>query len=168
MKLKKTRRSHEYHKTEITTTVATINNSPPEENKCTQGVVVYFCESHNKSVYEGYYVRSTTGLFHRYAIELTQYEKYELRTGYLSQWTYVTCMPKDVDHMSKNNVLLLAGYELRNRNMNGIDVVEKSNMQNRSILVTGVNILQVNEFLSLCEYLKMSSKTFINDVSIVF
>ena len=74
------------NKNEFTTTVATLRNFPPEESKLSQDqdAVIYFYESHNKSVYERYYIRSTTDLLHRYKIELSQYEKYELRTGYLS------------------------------------------------------------------------------------
>jgi hypothetical protein len=34
---------------EFTTTVATINNSPPEEDKLSQDAVIYFCESHTEN-----------------------------------------------------------------------------------------------------------------------
>jgi hypothetical protein len=99
---------------EFTTTVATINNFPsPQENKLSQDVVVYFCESHNKSRYERQYVQSTTDIFHRYESELMGYEKYELRTGYLSRWNY---MPKDFEEMSSEEIQqsIKEGYEEEN------------------------------------------------------
>jgi hypothetical protein len=101
------------NKNEITTTVATINSFPPEENKCTKGGVVYFCESHNKSVYDRYYIRSTSDLLHRQQMELSEYEKYELRTGYLSRWNY---MPKDFEQMSCEEIeeAIKKGYEEEN------------------------------------------------------
>ncbi|MDR2398926.1 MAG: PAS domain-containing protein, partial [Endomicrobium sp.] len=99
-------------KNEITTTVATLDNFPPEKNKLSD-VVIYFCESHNKSVYERQYVRSMSDFLHRYDPELKQYEKYELRTGYLSRWNY---MPKDFDQMSSEEIgeAIKRGYEEEN------------------------------------------------------
>jgi hypothetical protein len=106
------------NKNEITTTVSRLNNSPPEENKLSQDqdVVVYSCESHNKSVYERAYVRSTSNLLHRYEHELKQYEKYELRTGYLSRWNY---MPKDFDQMPPEEIeeAVKMGYEEENERL---------------------------------------------------
>jgi hypothetical protein len=99
------------NKNEIKTIVSTINNFPPEENKYVKDAVVYFCESHNKSAYEREYIRSTSDFLHRY--DLNCYEKYELRTGYLSRWNY---MPKDFDQMSSEEIeeSIKMGYEEEN------------------------------------------------------
>jgi signal transduction histidine kinase len=101
------------NKNEFTTTAATLRNFPPQKNKLSQDVVIYFCESHNKSVYERAYVRSTSDFLHRYEPELRQYEKYELRTGYLSRWNY---MPKDFDQMCSEEIqeAIKRGYEEEN------------------------------------------------------
>ncbi|MDR2251412.1 MAG: PAS domain-containing protein [Endomicrobium sp.] len=50
---------------------------------------------------------------HRYEMELSEDEKYELRTGYLSRWNY---MPKDIDQMSSEEIgeAIKRGYEEEN------------------------------------------------------
>jgi hypothetical protein len=81
-------------KNEIKTTVATLSSFPPQQTDISeQDVVVYFCESHNKDPQERDNIRAMSDLLHRHEMEVAQYEKYELRTGYLSRWNY---MHKDI------------------------------------------------------------------------
>jgi hypothetical protein len=97
---------------EIKSIVATINNFPPEE-RYTSKSVIYFCESHNKCPQERDNIRAVSNLLHRYQMELNEYEKYELRTGYLSRWNY---MPKDFEQMSCEEIeeAIKMGYEEEN------------------------------------------------------
>ena len=70
------------NKNEITTTVAMFNNFPPQDRQ-TQGSVIYFLESHTKNPEDKENIQATSNLFNR--INLLEYEKYEVRTGYLSR-----------------------------------------------------------------------------------
>jgi hypothetical protein len=67
----------------------------------------------------------------------------------------------------KDKVLLLADYELRNQNIDGIDVIERSGMQNKSFLVTNTYISTIKDFDKKSKFIKVLSKALINDVSIV-
>jgi signal transduction histidine kinase len=67
----------------------------------------------------------------------------------------------------KDKVFLLADYELRGQNIDGVDVIEKSGMQNKSFLVTNTYISTIRDFDEKSKFIKVLSKTFINDVSIV-
>ncbi|MDR0398315.1 MAG: PAS domain-containing protein, partial [Endomicrobium sp.] len=99
---------------EIKSIVATINNfPPPPEERYTSKSVIYFCESHNKGPQERDNIRAVSNLLHRYQMELNEYEKYELRTGYLSRWNY---MPKDFEQMSCEEIeeAIKRGYEEEN------------------------------------------------------
>jgi FixJ family two-component response regulator len=67
----------------------------------------------------------------------------------------------------KNRIFLLADYELRNQEINGVDVIEKCNMQNKSILVTSVYMCKIKEFPEKCDVIKVLSKALIPDIPIV-
>jgi hypothetical protein len=117
--------------------VATINNFPsPQENKLSQDAVVYFCESHNESPQERDNIQATSDLLHRYAIELMQYEKYELRTGYLSRWNY---MPKDFEEMSSEEIEEATKKDMK-RKMSGYKDANR-NYQNHLLLKIGKIVL---------------------------
>jgi hypothetical protein len=66
----------------------------------------------------------------------------------------------------KDKVFLLADYELRNQGVNGIDVIERSGMQNRSILVTNAYLSKIKDFNEKCKFIKLLPKLYINDISI--
>jgi hypothetical protein len=67
----------------------------------------------------------------------------------------------------KDKILLLADYDLRDQNVNGIDVIERSGMQNKSILATSWHISKIKNFDEKSKFIKILQKTLINDVSIV-
>jgi nitrogen-specific signal transduction histidine kinase len=94
---------------EIRTTTAMFNGFPPsQENEYAKGSVIIFWESHTKNSEDRENIRATSNLLHR--TELSQYEKYEIRTGYLSRFNY---MPKDIDQMSAKEIeeAIKKGYE---------------------------------------------------------
>jgi hypothetical protein len=84
----------------IDSTVAMFSNFPAKQKDIdTHGSVIYFWESHNKNQEDKENIQATSNLLHR--IDLFEYEKYEVHTGYLSRWNY---MPKDIDQMSSQEI----------------------------------------------------------------
>ncbi|GHU12106.1 hypothetical protein FACS189449_05080 [Alphaproteobacteria bacterium] len=67
----------------------------------------------------------------------------------------------------KDKILLLADYELRNQDMNGVDVIEKTNMQKQSILVTSVYTYKIKNFSEKVKFLKIVSKLYMNEIPIM-
>ncbi|MDR2817995.1 MAG: PAS domain-containing protein, partial [Endomicrobium sp.] len=96
---------------EIKTTVAMFNNFLPQTDRQTKGSVIYFWESHTKNPEDKENIQATSNLLNR--TNLLEYEKYEVRTGYLSRWNY---MPKDIDQMSSEEIeeAIKKGYEEQN------------------------------------------------------
>ncbi|GHU12785.1 hypothetical protein FACS189449_07100 [Alphaproteobacteria bacterium] len=67
----------------------------------------------------------------------------------------------------KNKILLLTDYELRNQKVNGMDVIEKTNMQNKSILVTSVYMFKIENFSKKCDVIKTLAKALILDTPVI-
>ncbi|MDR3071164.1 MAG: hypothetical protein LBU29_00985, partial [Endomicrobium sp.] len=67
----------------------------------------------------------------------------------------------------KEKVLLLTAYRLDGKGINGIEVIERSKMQNQSVLVTNTYISKIKEFNEKIKFLKLFAKVFINDIPIV-
>ena len=57
------------------------------------------------------------------------------------------------------SIFLIADYELRGQSINGIDVIEQTEMQNRSLLVTSLYTSKIKEFNENIESLKIFPKT---------
>ncbi|MDR3253829.1 MAG: PAS domain-containing sensor histidine kinase [Endomicrobium sp.] len=68
----------------------------------------------------------------------------------------------------KDKIFLLADYELRNQEMNGIDIIEKFSLQKQSILVTSAYMPNIKDFNEKCNSIKILPKTYINDISITY
>ncbi|GHT96162.1 hypothetical protein FACS1894122_14270 [Alphaproteobacteria bacterium] len=66
----------------------------------------------------------------------------------------------------KNRFFLLTDYELRNQGINGVDVIEKCNMQKRSIVVTSVYVYQIKDFLEKFKVTKLLPKAYIDRLSV--
>jgi hypothetical protein len=64
---------------------------------------------------------------------------------------------------AKEKVFLLTDYEFKDRGLNGIDVIEECNMQERSILVTDVYISKIKDFNKKSKFLKVLHKAYINN-----
>ncbi|MDR2399136.1 MAG: hypothetical protein LBD61_01655, partial [Endomicrobium sp.] len=64
----------------------------------------------------------------------------------------------------KEKVFLLTDYKLKNQNINGIDVIEKSGMEERSILFTGEYLSAIDSFNEKAKFLIMFHKTNIVDI----
>ncbi|MDR3306485.1 MAG: GHKL domain-containing protein [Endomicrobium sp.] len=66
---------------------------------------------------------------------------------------------------NKEKVFLIADYELQ-RDINGIDVIEKAGMKDRHALVTSAYLPDIKDFPKKSEYLKMFHKSDIVDISV--
>jgi hypothetical protein len=85
--------------------------------------------------------------------------------------TYFTNGLETIEYISslkdKRKVLLLTKYELKGQEVNGIEVIEKSNMKDRHILVTGLHLSKIKEFNEKSEFLKIFNRSLLNDVPVV-
>jgi hypothetical protein len=61
----------------------------------------------------------------------------------------------------------LSDYELENQELNGIDVIEKSNMQEQHIFVTVLQTSEIKDFGEKSKFLKMFNKTYFNDIPLI-
>lgn len=59
---------------------------------------------------------------------------------------------------NKSEVFLLADYELRNQPLNGIDVIERTGLQERHLLVTSMYVSSIRDFDKKSEFLKTFRK----------
>jgi signal transduction histidine kinase len=67
----------------------------------------------------------------------------------------------------KDKIFLLADYELRNQRITGIEVIEKCELQDRSIIVTGCYTSRIENFAKKAETIKFFTKDLINDIQII-
>ena len=67
----------------------------------------------------------------------------------------------------KNKIFMFADYELRNQSINGIDVIEKCGLENRSIIVTSCYITRIKDFCEKAEYIKFMMKGLLDCVPVV-
>jgi CheY-like chemotaxis protein len=65
----------------------------------------------------------------------------------------------------KEKEFLIADYELKEE-LNGIDIIEKSGMKERHILVTNAYLADIKDFEEKSEYLKIFLKMYIGDISL--
>ena len=65
----------------------------------------------------------------------------------------------------KNNVLLLTDYEFKGQGINGVVVIEKTNMHDKHILVTSKYLSEIKEFEEKSKFLKITPKMYINEIS---
>jgi hypothetical protein len=66
----------------------------------------------------------------------------------------------------KKKAFLLADYKLRGQDIDGIDVIYKSAMKDRHILVTNVYLSEIKDFGKKSEYIKTFPKVIFNDFSL--
>jgi hypothetical protein len=66
----------------------------------------------------------------------------------------------------KKKAFLLADYKLRNQDIDGINVIDKSGMKERHILVTNVYLSEIKDFDKKSEYIKTFPKVIFNDFSL--
>ena len=64
----------------------------------------------------------------------------------------------------KGNVFLIADYELRKQEINGIVVIDKGGMKGRHIMVTNAYLSDIKDFEEKSGYLKIFPKMYINDI----
>ncbi|MDR3253541.1 MAG: hypothetical protein LBT07_01075, partial [Endomicrobium sp.] len=68
----------------------------------------------------------------------------------------------------KDKIFLLADYDLRNQDINGIDVIEKCSLQKQAVIVTSAYSANIKDFNEKCKSIKIFIKSYINDISIIF
>ncbi|MDR1417938.1 MAG: PAS domain-containing sensor histidine kinase [Endomicrobium sp.] len=97
-------------KNEIKSFVATWRNFAPE--KPIENAVIYFWNSHNNHLDEKEIIQATIDLVHK-DFNLETCEKYEVQTGHLNRWNYMT---KNFDEISKQELeqAINKGYEEQN------------------------------------------------------
>jgi anti-sigma regulatory factor (Ser/Thr protein kinase) len=66
----------------------------------------------------------------------------------------------------KSKVFLFVDYELKGQGINGINVIEKSGMQERHLIMTSKYLRDIKEFKEKSNFLKMFHKMYLNDVDI--
>lgn len=64
----------------------------------------------------------------------------------------------------KEKIFLLADYDLRNQNINGIDVIEKCKLQRQSILVSSRQVHKIRNFSDKSKFIKFLSKAHIPNI----
>jgi nitrogen-specific signal transduction histidine kinase len=67
----------------------------------------------------------------------------------------------------KSKTFLLADYELRNQSITGIEVIEKCELQDKSIIVTGCYSSRIKDFAKKAETIKFFTKDLINNIQII-
>ena len=67
----------------------------------------------------------------------------------------------------KKNVILLTDYELKGQDINGVVVIEKTNMHDKHILVTDKYLCEIKEFEEKSEFLKICDKMYLNEIEII-
>jgi signal transduction histidine kinase len=69
----------------------------------------------------------------------------------------------------KKKVLLLTDYELGDEEelINGINVIEKTNLKDSHVLVTSSYLSEIKEFEEKSDFLKICPKTYLNDITLV-
>ncbi|MDR0977933.1 MAG: PAS domain-containing sensor histidine kinase [Endomicrobium sp.] len=75
---------------------------------------------------------------------------------------YFTKGEKAIEYINtskdKNRMFLITNYRLKDRDINGIDVVEKSGMERRHVVFTGDHISDIEFFNEKTEFLKVFNK----------
>ena len=67
---------------------------------------------------------------------------------------------------SKEKVFLIADYELTEQDLTGINVIDKSGMKDRHLLVTNMYLSDIKELNKKIAYIKIFHKMYINDISL--
>jgi hypothetical protein len=67
----------------------------------------------------------------------------------------------------KNKIIVLTDYELKDEGMNGIDVIEKCNLQKRAIVVINTYIPKIKDFNEKSKTIRFFYKEYINDIPVL-
>jgi 5S rRNA maturation endonuclease (ribonuclease M5) len=67
---------------------------------------------------------------------------------------------------NKSQVFLISDYELKGEPVNGMYIIEKSQMQERHLLVTNKYLSDIKNFKNKSDFLKIFHKMYLNDISI--
>jgi signal transduction histidine kinase len=69
----------------------------------------------------------------------------------------------------KDNVFLITDYELRGQTLNGVDVIEQTDMQARNLIVTSVYTSKIENFSEKCDIFKLFPKMAgVEKISLIF
>jgi hypothetical protein len=67
---------------------------------------------------------------------------------------------------NKEKAFLIADYELRKQDINGINIIEKSGMKDRHVLVTNAYLSDIKDFNKKSDYVKIFHKMYMNDIAV--
>jgi len=95
--------------------------------------------------------------------KLKGYEK-EIRLKFFKQGVEALKYINSLER--KEKVFLIADYELRKQEINGIEVIEKSGMKERHIMVTNAYLADIKDFEEKSEYIKLFPKMYIDDIKL--
>jgi hypothetical protein len=97
--------------------------------------------------------------------KLKKYEK-EITVKYFTQG--IEALEYLNSLKNKERVFLIADYGLRKQEITGIEVIKKSGMKERHILVTDAYLADIKNFEKESKHIKIFPKMYIDDVTIVY
>jgi hypothetical protein len=95
--------------------------------------------------------------------KLKKYEE-EIEVKYFTKGLEAVKFLKSMEE--KEKVFLIADYKLRNQDITGINIIEKSGMKDRHLLVTNICLSDIKEFNEKSSYIKTFPKMYMNDISV--
>jgi anti-sigma regulatory factor (Ser/Thr protein kinase) len=96
--------------------------------------------------------------------KLKGYEK-EIRIKYFTEGIEALKYLNTVE--KKEKVFLITDYELRKQEITGINVIEKSGMKERHIMVTNAYLADIKDFNEKSEYIKIFPKMYIDYIRVI-
>ncbi|MDR2644695.1 MAG: hypothetical protein LBB44_01760 [Endomicrobium sp.] len=93
--------------------------------------------------------------------KLKGYEK-EIRVKYFTEGIEALKYLNTVE--KKEKVFLITDYELRKQEIRGVNVIDKSGMKDRHLLVTNMYLSEIKEFNNKSAHLKMFPKCYLGDI----
>jgi hypothetical protein len=64
----------------------------------------------------------------------------------------------------KSRIFLITNYKLNKQDINGINVIEKTNMHDKHVLVTNEYLSDIKSFNDKAYFLKTMHKMFLNEI----
>jgi nitrogen-specific signal transduction histidine kinase len=105
-------------------------------------------------------------LIHKHWQEKLKMYENEIRVEYFSQGLEALKYLKSLEEREKEKTFLISDYELREQEMNGVNVIDKSGMKDRHLLVTNMYLSNIKELNKKSAYIKIFHKTMLNDISL--
>jgi hypothetical protein len=91
------------------------------------------------------------------------YEK-EIEVKYFTKVMEGLNYLNSIEEKEKEKVLLITEYSFRKESINGVEVIEKTNMQNKHVLMTSKYLSDIKEFEEKSNFLKICHKMYLNEI----